>query len=289
VIDRTLSRFARSNTQSLQELATQREAWRFPNDRARERDREDTEGVSATVTPDPNNIPNHPPFYEIDLAGKNALQVIARNRDVPQIAAHEPLLRQRVERFDAVMEILKQHKMSLREALQGSERHANDLRRAWRTWCVHVQRDVPEFEVKDISIFEVKSVDAMLANVQDVITVIEAHRADLPYAEQALAELTTQHTAAATTHFALRDSRAALQNTQRELHIAASAVHEELVRLRYTLRVVLGVSHEDSRVLRARRTRSPVESEVDVDETSSTPGSAPSTPTSDGSSTPTAA
>lgn len=238
------------------------------------------------MTPDPNNIPNHPPLYEIDLGGHAGLEVIARNRDVAQITAHEPLLRQRVERFDGVMEILKQHKMSLREALQGTERHSSDLRRAWRTWCVHVQRDVPEFEVKDISIFEIKSVDAMLSNVQDVITVIEAHRADLPYAEQALAELTTLHTAAATTHLALRDSRAALQNTQRELHIAASAVHEELVRLRYTLRVVRGVTHEDSKVLRTRRARPPAPSEVDIDETSSTPGSAPSTPTSDGSRTP---
>ena len=151
----------------------------------------------------------------------------------------------------------------------------------------HVQRDVPGFEVKDISIFETDSVDAMLSNVQDVRTVIEAHRADLPYAEQALAELTTLHTAAATTQLALRDHRAGLQNTQRELHAAASAVHEELVRLRYTLRMVLGVNHRDSKLLRMRRTPSLVESEVDVDETSSTPGSAPSTPTGGGSSTPT--
>ena len=185
------------------------------------------------------------------------------------------------------MEGIKQHKIALRDALQSSGRNTSDLRRAWRTWCVHVERDVPGFEVKDISIFETESVDAMLSNVQDLRTVIEAHRADLPYAEQALAELTTLHTDTATTQLALRDNRAGLQNTQRELHAAASAVHEELVRLRYTLRMVLGVNHRDSKLLRMRRTPSLVESEVDVDETSSTPGSAPSTPTSGGSSTPT--
>lgn len=150
---------------------------------------------------------------------------------------------------------------------------------------MHVQRDVPGFEVKDISIFETDSLDAVLSNVQDVLTVLEAHRAVLPYAEQALAELTTLQTAAATTQLALRDHRAGLQNTQRELHTAASAVHEELVRLRYTLRVVLGVNHKDSKLLRMRRRSAPVESEVELDATSSTPASPPSTPTSGGSGT----
>jgi len=161
--------------------------------------------------------------------------------------------------------------MSVREALQGNDRHTSDLHRAWRTWCVHVQRDVPKFEVKDISIFETKSVDAVLANVPDLLTVLEANRAELPCAEQALAELTELYTAATTTHLALRDSRAALQNTKRELHIAANAVHEELVRLRYTLRLVRGLNHEDSKVLRVRRKSTRVESAVDVDVTSSTP------------------
>ena len=85
------------------------------------------------MTSDPNMNPNHPPIYEIQLGGHAGLEIIARNRDVAQVAAHEPLLRPRVERFDGLMEGIKQHKMALRDALQGSGRNTSDLRRAWRT------------------------------------------------------------------------------------------------------------------------------------------------------------
>ena len=105
----------------------------------------------------------------------------------------------------------------------------------------------------------------MLANARRLIEMLEMRGAEVPDAEVARAELESKHSSAKAALEAAMGGRVAVQSKQRELRAITADVHQELTKLRKTVRVRLGSNHIDYQYLRTDRSRAAAEPPLQTD------------------------
>ena len=229
-----------------------------------------------------NPSPKTPPYYLLDVYGPRAVSVIMRYPDTPEIAAFGRTLPQKVADFQRVLsesrdlaEAVK--KLVFQSAAESAELHSLTLR-----WRARMQLDLDGLD--DIAITETKMADVSMVNARRLIEVAVGRGAELPDAELARSALETKVASTKAAWEATQVGRSALLKMQRELRTLAVAVHKDLVKLRKTVRLVLGSDDPAYQLLRIDRSRAAAEppDETETDANSTSPSNGSSSPTSTG-------
>jgi hypothetical protein len=232
-----------------------------------------------------------PPIYVIDLCGPRAMQVIGRYPDVLEIAAYGQSLPHKVASFQRVLREVKDLEWTRKQLVLKSTAEVLELRLAIRRWLSRLQLDIEGLEPTDILITETNAADVWLANARHAIEMLEVRGAEVADAEQARSALMAKAESTQAAWEATQAGRAAVQNKQRELRALATDLHQDLVKLRKTVRLVLGGEHADYKLLTIANTRAAAEAadetatatETEQTEANSTaPSNGSSSPTSSG-------
>ena len=207
-----------------------------------------------------NRNRNHPPIYVIELHGPRAVHVVGQYPDVPEIAAFGRTLPTKVASFQQTRIELKKLEDAQKKLFTDNAAQADDLHVATLRWRTRLQVDIEAgLDPQDISITETQAGDVVLANALRLIETLDGRDAEVPEAEQARSVLESKYSSAKATWEAVQVGKAAVVNKQRELRALAAEVHQLLIRLRKTVRLVVGPDHPDYQMLRTERIRATAE------------------------------
>ena len=235
-----------------------------------------------------NNETRIPPIYAIDMCGPRAVIVIERYPDVLEIAAYGRTLPQKVASFQGALREVKDLEWTLKMLVIKSAAEVLELKLLIRRWMARLQLDIEGLDLADILITETRAADVWLANARHAIEMLQGRGAEVADAEQARSALEAKAASTQAAWEATQAGRAAVQNKQRELRALAVEVHQDLVKLRRTVRLVLGSNHADYKLLSMPGSRAAAEAEEpsgeqqQTDATSTAPSNGTPSPTSTG-------
>jgi hypothetical protein len=215
----------------------------------------------------------HPSIKVLALLGPRAMDVIARNKSIALIAAHETTLGPKVGRFEETRQELKELVRSYKKDLVvRSTTEIAGLDAVTRGWSAHLQLG-NTLALEDIGIDAARTPEGVLDNARSAMKMLKEH-SELPFAEQALSDIETTYSSAKAAYDAAQAGRVAVQVKQNDLRAYAVEVQKELVKLRTVVRITLGRRHADYQRLRL------IVASAEVDAAEETPPQADVSPAS---------
>jgi hypothetical protein len=187
--------------------------------------------------------------------------VITRYPDVLEIAAYGRTLPHKVARFQGALREVKDLEWTLKVLVIKSAAEVLELKLLISRWMAALQLDIEGLDLADILITETRAADVWLANARHVIEMLQGRGAEVADAEQAQSALEAKAASTQAAWEATQAGRAAVQDKQRELRVLATEVHQDLVKLRRTVRLVLGSHHADYKLLSMPRSKAAAEPE----------------------------
>ena len=200
--------------------------------------------------------------------GSRAIAVLERHRDKQgALESYEEFVAA-VTAFNEAYDRGRNTGPSRYKETAGAEAAAKVLRQTVQAWAAPLLRDLPGL---DLGVFLAPNAvpDDLIETAGRLLTSLAARQqsdtAPPAYFERLVAEVQAARDAAITARNDAQDLLAQIQEHKAEVRRLAAEVQSGLVRLRQTLRAVLGTSHRDYQKLRHARGRGVDEHEDDIE------------------------